>query len=86
MSERLDDTYEIIHQQQLIFAEVLDNKDRKFNIIVIEVFESAGELGSIDGNDWQGDGGNGMQRSSGTSRMDVTCRGKNFKNANQEHT
>lgn len=47
LSGRLDDAYKIIHQQQL-FLEVLDNKDRKLNLIVTGVSESADELGSTD--------------------------------------
>lgn len=47
LSERMDDAYKIIHQQQL-FLEALDNKDRKLNIILTGVSESADELGSTD--------------------------------------
>ncbi|KAK3871110.1 hypothetical protein Pcinc_023756 [Petrolisthes cinctipes] len=47
LSERMDDAYKIIHQQQLVL-EVLDNKDRKLNLILTGVSESADELGSTD--------------------------------------
>lgn len=47
LSERLDDAYKIIHQQQL-FLEALDGKDRKLNLIITGVSESADELGSTD--------------------------------------
>ncbi|KAK8376614.1 hypothetical protein O3P69_009908 [Scylla paramamosain] len=47
LSESMDDAYKIIHQQQL-FLEALDNKDRKLNIILTAVSESADELGSTD--------------------------------------
>lgn len=45
LSERMDDAYKIIHQQQL-FLEALDDKDRKLNIILTGASESADELGS----------------------------------------
>lgn len=47
LTERMDDAYKIIHQQQL-FLDALDKKDRKLNIIITGVSESADELGSTD--------------------------------------
>lgn len=47
LTERMDDAYIIMHQQQL-FLEALDNKDPKLNIIITGVSESVDELGSTD--------------------------------------
>ncbi|KAK3886208.1 hypothetical protein Pcinc_009627 [Petrolisthes cinctipes] len=47
LSERMNDAYKIIHKLQL-FLEALDNKDRKLNLILTGVSESADELGCTD--------------------------------------
>lgn len=47
LSERLDDAYQVIHQQQL-FLEFLDNKERRRNLIITGVSEAADELGDTD--------------------------------------
>lgn len=47
LSQRLNDAYKTIHQQQL-FLEYLDNKDRKLNLVITGVSESPDELGSTD--------------------------------------
>ena len=47
LSERLDDAYKVIHQQQL-FLESLDNKERRCNIVITGVLEAEDELGETD--------------------------------------
>lgn len=47
LSEKLDDAYKVIHQQQL-FLESLDGKDRRLNLIVTGVSEDADGLGNGD--------------------------------------
>lgn len=47
LSDKLDEAYKIIHQQQL-FLEILDKKDRKQNIVITGVPEDPDELGNTD--------------------------------------
>ena len=46
-SERLDDAYKVIHQQQL-FLESLDGRERRHNLIVLGVSGDGDELGNGD--------------------------------------
>lgn len=47
LSEKLDNAYKVIHQQQL-FLESLDGRDRRHNLIVTGVSEDADGLGNGD--------------------------------------
>lgn len=47
LSERLDDAYKVIHQQQL-FLESLDGKERRCNIVITGLLEAEDELGETD--------------------------------------
>lgn len=47
LSDRLDDAYGIIHQQQL-FLESLDGKERRRNVIITGLSEDVDELGATD--------------------------------------
>ena len=47
LSEKLDNAYKVIHQQQLFF-DSLDGRDRRHNLIVTGVAEDADELGNGD--------------------------------------
>lgn len=47
LSEKVDDAYKIIHQQQM-FLETLDNRDRRRNLVITGVSENADENGATD--------------------------------------
>ena len=47
LSEKVDDAYKIIYQQQM-FLETLDNRDRRRNLIITGVSELADENGVTD--------------------------------------
>ena len=47
LTEKIDSTYQIIHQQQL-FLEYLDNKERRCNLIISGLAETADNIGSDD--------------------------------------